>query len=88
MANPTVQTLMASGLSKSFAYHVVNRKRAISPALALWLFENDGLKVGPLDGKTPSEIRMLRRLYEPLAPASVVARRIAANDADQSKAAA
>lgn len=86
MANPVAQKLIASGLSKSMAYHVVNGVRTISVPLALWLFDIDGIRVGPLSGKTASEIRMLRSLYEPCAPASVLNRR-AANDDQKSEAA-
>lgn len=75
MANQTVQTLIGAGLAKSFAYHVVNGKRSISVTLALWLHENDGIKVGPLEGMPAAQIRVLRGLYEPQAPASVINRR-------------
>lgn len=75
MATPSVQHLIAAGLSKSFAYHVVNGVRTMAVPLALWLFEQDGLKAGPLAGKTAAEIKMLRRLYEPAAPRSVLERR-------------
>lgn len=87
MANETANILIRAGLSKSMAYHVVNGVRTISAPLALWLFEADGIKVGPLEGKTPAEIRMLRRLYEPAAPQTVLERR-AANDAQPQERAA
>ena len=79
MANPHAQTLIKAGLSKSMAYHVVNGIRSVSLPLALWLYEHDGLKVGALADKSPAEIKTLRRLYEPAAPETVIARR-AAND--------
>lgn len=85
MANSTARTLIEAGLSKSMAYHVVNGIRSVGIPLALWLFEHDGIKVGPLVGKSAAEIRTLRRMYEPAAPATVMARRIA-NDT-QSEAA-
>ncbi|MBB4799689.1 hypothetical protein HNP32_003449 [Brevundimonas bullata] len=75
MSNNTVQAMIGAGLSKSFAYHVASGARSISVPLALWLHEHDGLKVGPLIGKTPSQIRALRSVYEPKAPDSVVRRR-------------
>lgn len=77
MANPTASKLMAAGLSESMAYHVAAGSRQISIPLALWLHERDGLKVGPLDGKSAAEIRLLKGMYEAAAPASVVARRSA-----------
>lgn len=87
MAKTDAQILIRAGLSKSMAYHVVNGIRSISIPLALWLHENDRIKVGPLTGKTASEIRMLRRLYEPVAPDSVIARRAANDRPSTSKAA-
>lgn len=87
MANQTANILMKAGLSKSMAYHVVNGVRTISAPLALWLFEADGIKVGPLLGKTAAEIRMLRRLYEPAAPQTVLERRAANDTVPHSKAA-
>lgn len=86
MANAQAKTLIKAGLSKSMAYHVINRVRSISVPLALWLYENDQIKVGPLEGKSPSEIKTIRGLYEPAAPETVVARR-AANTAPQGEAA-
>lgn len=87
MANPHAQTLIRAGLSKSMAYHVANGIRSISLPLALWLHEQDGIKVGPLADKSSAEIKTLRRLYEPAAPDTVIARR-AANDAQPQGAAA
>jgi hypothetical protein len=87
MANTHAQTLIQAGLSKSMAYHVVNGIRSISIPLALWLFENDRIKVGPLSGKSASEIRTLRGMYEPAAPETVLARRAANDRPSQSKAA-
>ena len=75
MANPTADILMTAGLSKSMAYHVASGFRSISVPLALWLYEKDRLKVGPLEGRTPREIAVLREVHQPAAPASVIARR-------------
>lgn len=75
MATPTAADLIAAGLSESMAYHAVAGTRNIGIPLALWLHERDGLKVGPLSGKTPAEIRLLRGMYSPAAPESVIARR-------------
>lgn len=75
MANPNAQILISAGLSKSMAYHVVNGVRSVSVPLALWLFERDGIKVGPLADKTSREIETLRKLYVPAAPESVLQRR-------------
>ncbi len=75
MAKTSAQTLIDAGLSKSFAYHVMNGVRAISVPLALWLHENDGLRVGPLEGAAPAKIKALRSIYEPKAPKSVLQRR-------------
>lgn len=75
MTNATASTLIAAGLSKSMAYHAMTGVRSISVPLALWLYENDGLKVGPLEGRTSREIAVLRQIYEPKAPDSVVKRR-------------
>lgn len=77
MASPTAADLIAAGLSESMAYHAIAGTRKISVPLALWLHERDGLKVGPLDGKSAAEIRLLRGMYSPAAPASVIARRAA-----------
>jgi len=87
MANTHAQILIKAGLSKSMAYHVVNGIRSVSLPLALWLYEQDRIKVGPLVGKSPAEIKTLRRLYEPSAPETVIARR-AANDSQAQGAAA
>lgn len=75
MTNPTAAILMAAGLSKSMAYHATSGARKIGVPLALWLHDNDGVKVGPLEGKTQREIAVLRQIYEPSAPQSVLARR-------------
>ena len=87
MANAHAQTLIKAGLSKSMAYHVANGVRSVSLPLALWLYERDKIKVGPLVGKSPVEIKTLRRMYEPAAPDTVIARR-AANDTPPQEAAA
>jgi hypothetical protein len=87
MANHLAKTLIDAGLSKSFAYHVVNGAREIGVPLALWLLDNDGIKVGPLAGKTAAEIRLLRNMYAPNAPESVLRRR-AANDSQPQERAA
>lgn len=75
MANPTAAELIAAGLSESMAYHVAAGTRKISIPLALWLHERDRLKVGPLEGKSAAEIRLLKGMYAPAAPQSVIARR-------------
>lgn len=77
MTKATVETLMAAGLSKSMAYHVTNGVRQISIPLALWLYEQDGLKVGPLTDLTSREIRLLSQMHQANAPQSVVDRRLA-----------
>lgn len=77
MANPTASELIAAGLSESMAYHVAAGTRNVGIPLALWLHERDGLKVGPLDGKSTAEIRLLKGMYTPAAPQSVIARRAA-----------
>lgn len=86
----TASRLRSAGLSRSFADHVIAGTRQISVPLALWLFENDQIKVGPLEGKSAAEVRLLRSMYEPSAPASVIARRSArpANDTPAQGAAA
>lgn len=86
----TASRLRAAGLSRSFADHVIAGTRQISVPLALWLWENDRIKAGPLEGKSTAEIRLLRSMYEPSAPASVLARRssLPANDASAQGAAA
>lgn len=81
----TASALREAGLSRSFADHVIAGTRQIGLPLALWLHENDGLKAGPLAGKTLAEIRLMRRLYDPSAPASVLRRR--ANAPQTAKAA-
>lgn len=68
---------MAAGLSKSMAYHVISGERGIGLPLAIWLYDQDGLKVGPLQGKTAREIAVLRQVHQPAAPDSVLARRAA-----------
>lgn len=83
MANARAQALIAAGLSKSMAYHVVNGIRSISVPLALWLLEVDGIKVGPLASMSAAEIKALRAVYRPVAPQSILDRR-----QQQSKAAA
>ncbi|WP_312128126.1 hypothetical protein [Brevundimonas sp.] len=75
MSRTSAQTLIKAGLSKSFAYHVLNGARSIGLPLALWLHEQDGIRVGPLEGKAPSQIKALRAIYEPKAPDSVIRRR-------------
>jgi hypothetical protein len=80
----TALDLIAAGLSESMAYHALAGTRNVSVPLALWLLDNDGLAVGPVVGKSKAELRMLRSLYAPAAPASVLRRRAAlpANDSD------
>lgn len=75
MSQISAQTLIDAGLSRSFAYHVLNGARTISLPLALWLHENDGIRVGPLAGKPRSQINALRAIYEHKAPKSVIERR-------------
>lgn len=87
MANAHAQTLINAGLSKSMAYHVVKGIRTIGVPLALWLYEADRIKVGPLEGKSAAEIKTLRRLYEPSAPETVIARRAANTDSPSQEAA-
>lgn len=75
MSQISAQTLIDAGLSRSFAYHVLNGVRTISLPLALWLHKNDGICVGPLEGKPRSQIDALRNICEPKVPKSILARR-------------
>lgn len=77
MTNPTAAALMNAGLSKSMAYHAVTGHRKIGVPLALWLLDNDGLKVGPLTGMSARQIETLKAVYQPSAPKSVIERRSA-----------
>lgn len=70
----TVKNLMGAGLSKSFAYLVVSREREVGVPLALWLLDVCGIVVPSLKGKTKREIDVLRSLYPPRAPQSVLDR--------------
>jgi hypothetical protein len=70
----TVRRLMDAGLSKSFAYLVLEGERTVGVPLALWLLDNHKLTVPPLVGKTKREIDVLRGMYEPRAPQSVIDR--------------
>jgi len=71
----TASDLIAAGLSESMAYHAIAGTRNISISLALWLLDNHGLAAGPIVGKSKAEMRLLRSLYAPAAPASVLRRR-------------
>lgn len=83
MTQITAATLIAAGFSESMAYHAIAGTRQIGIPLALWLYENDGLKVGPLVNRSVREITILRQVHEPKAPQSILDRR-----QQQSKAAA
>lgn len=87
MTQTPANVLIAAGLSPSMAYHAVNGVRNISVSLALWLLDQDGIKVGPLEGKTSRQIDTLRSIYTPSAPKSVLDRRAANDTQSQSEAA-
>lgn len=83
----TAAELRDAGLSRSFADHVLAGTRQVGVPLALWLLDRRGLRVGPVAGRTPAEIRLLRSMYEAKAPASVL-RRAASTDAARTDVAA
>lgn len=70
----TVRRLMDAGLSKSFAYLVVSGDRDVGVPLALWLLDECGITVPTLLGKTKRELDVLRGMYAPRAPKSVLER--------------
>lgn len=87
MTQTPANVLINAGLSPSMAYHVANGVRKIGVPLALWLFDNDGIKVGPLERMTSRQIETLRSVHTPCAPASVLKRRAANDITSQSEAA-
>lgn len=84
----TARQLQAAGLSRSYAHHVLAGTRQVGVPLALWLLDEHGIAVGPVAGKSKAELRLLRTMYEPRAPESVLQRVSAANDPSPSAEAA
>jgi len=70
----TVSALIAAGLSRSFAHHILAGSRICRPPLALWLLDRHGLTVPPLVGRTQDEIDALRAIYGAAPPASIARR--------------
>jgi hypothetical protein len=68
---PTAEALRAAGLSKAYAYMLLNGDRQASPSLALWLKDNHGIVLKPLVGKSADEVAVMRKLYPPQPPKSL-----------------
>lgn len=80
MHQATAKELIDAGLSKSFAYFVVSGDKTPTVPLALWLLDECGLAVPPLSGKAKHEIDVLRSMYPPQAPKSILRRRAARSE--------
>lgn len=77
----TAKSLIAAGLSRSAAHHVMAGSRQLGLPLALWLLDECGLIAPALEGKTARELALLRQMYPPAAPQSVLDRRAANGNA-------
>ena len=80
MATINAKALVQAGMSKSMAHHVLAGSRKPSIPFALWLLETCGIALDPIAGKSPSEIALLKKLYPPSAPETVLRRRQASGN--------
>lgn len=58
------ERLRSIGISDSYVSQLVNKRRAPSMALALRIYREVGVKMGPLVNASPSEIKALESLSE------------------------
>lgn len=70
----TVRDLMAAGLSRSYAHHVLAGTKTPAVPLALWLLDKHNLRVRPLVGLTETQIKTLRAVHSAAAPTSILRR--------------
>jgi hypothetical protein len=51
------------GVNRSYAWQIANGKRAPSQKLAVRVFRETGLKIGPVEGLSDEEIAVLEKLH-------------------------
>jgi hypothetical protein len=57
-----IERLRGIGISKSYAHELANRKRKPSDVLAIRIFRETGLKLGPIEHAADDDIDALARL--------------------------
>lgn len=55
--------LRAIGVNRSYAWQIANGKRAPSQKLAVRIFRETGLKLGPVAGLSEADIAVLEKMH-------------------------